>query len=76
MFYKGGSQFKAALVDAHGYLLKGAKITFNVNGVFYNRTTDEKGIAKLNINLMAGEYLITSTYENGAAISNKITIRN
>ena len=38
--------------------------------------TDEKGIAKLNINLMAGEYLITSTYENGAAISNKITIRN
>lgn len=76
MFYKGGSQFKAALVDAHGYPLKGAKITFNVNGVFYNRTTDEKGIAKLNINLMAGEYLITSTYENGAAISNKITIRN
>ena len=41
--------------------------------VFYERTTDEDGIAKLNINLMAGEYIITSQYDN-AVISNKITI--
>ena len=35
-------------------------ITFNING----------GIARLNINLMAGKYIITSMYSNGDTISN------
>ena len=73
MQYKDGSQFKATLVDGQGKALSGAKIQFNVNGVFYYRTTNDEGVAALNINLMAGEYIITSQYEN-AAISNKITI--
>ena len=73
MKYNDGSQFKATLVDGQGNALAGVNITFNINGVFYDRTTDENGIAKLNIRLMAGEYIITSQYKN-AAISNKITI--
>ena len=76
MTYKDGSQFKATLLDGKGNPLTGVTITFNVNGVFYNRTTDENGTAKLNINLMAGEYIITSTYENGTATSNRITIKS
>ena len=39
----------------------------------YNRTTNETGKAKLNINLMVGEYIITSSY-NGANIPNKVTV--
>ncbi|MBE6511041.1 MAG: hypothetical protein E7Z74_07245 [Methanobrevibacter millerae] len=74
MTYKDGTQFKASLVDGQGNPLANTNITFNINGVFYNRTTDAQGIAKLNINLMAGEYIITSMY-NDAAISNRITIR-
>ena len=31
-------------------------------------------ISKPNINLMAGKYIITSMYENGATIANKVTI--
>jgi hypothetical protein len=54
--------------------LANEKIQFNVNGVFYTRTTDSTGIAKLNINLMAGEYIITSSY-NGSNIANTISIR-
>ena len=73
MKYNDGYQFKATLVDGQGNALAGVNITFNINGVFYDRTTDENGIAKLNIRLMAGEYIITSQYKN-AAISNKITI--
>ena len=73
MKYMDGSQFKATLVDGQGKALSGVKILFNINGVFYNRTTDSNGVAKLNIRLMAGEYIITSQYEY-AAISNKITI--
>ncbi|WP_296862395.1 Ig-like domain-containing protein [uncultured Methanobrevibacter sp.] len=73
MTYLDGSQFAATLVDGEGNVLDGVNITFNINGVFYNRTTDENGTARLNIRLMAGEYIITSQYEN-AVISNKITI--
>ena len=73
MKYRDGTQFKASLVDGQGNPYADQNVTFNINGVFYNRETDSLGIAKLNINLMAGEYIITSMYDD-AAISNKITI--
>ncbi|MBR5954832.1 MAG: right-handed parallel beta-helix repeat-containing protein [Methanobrevibacter sp.] len=73
MTYKDGSQFTAKVVDGQGKALANAKVTFNINGVLYHKTTDENGTAKLNINLMAGEYIITSQYGQ-ATISNKITI--
>ena len=73
MSYKDGSKFAASLVDGQGNPLANVDIAFNINGVFYNRTTDENGIARLNINLMPGEYIITSQYGQ-AVIFNKITI--
>ena len=73
MSYKDGSTFNATVLDGQGNPLVKATVTFNINGVFYNRTTDSNGTAKLNINLMAGEYIITSQYGQ-ATISNKITI--
>ena len=74
MKYRDGTKFEVKLVNGQGRPFAGQKITFNINGVFYERITDAKGIARLNINLMAGEYIITSMYENGAALSNKVTI--
>ena len=74
MKYRDGSQFKAKLVDAQGKAYTGQSVQFNINGVLYNRVTGSDGIAKLNINLMSGAYIITSSY-NGASIANKITIR-
>lgn len=71
--YGTPDQFKTKLIDGQGNPLANTNITFNINGVFYNRTTDNAGIAKLNIRLMAGEYIITSCY-NECYISNKITI--
>ncbi|WP_407416255.1 C1 family peptidase [Methanobrevibacter sp.] len=73
MTYKDGTQFMAKLVDGKGNPLENAGVTFNINGIFYTRYTDSNGTAKLNINLMPGEYIITSQYES-AVISNKITI--
>ena len=73
MRYRDGSRFEVSLVDGRGNPYAGQNITLNINGVLYNRLTDNQGIAKLNINLMAGEYIITSMYNN-SAISNKITI--
>ena len=74
MKYRDGSKFEARLLDAQGNPFAYQNITFNINGVFYNKLTNASGIASLNINLMAGEYIITSMYSNGAAVSNKITI--
>ncbi|MBQ9025306.1 MAG: carboxypeptidase regulatory-like domain-containing protein, partial [Methanobrevibacter sp.] len=74
MKYLDGTQFVATLVDGQGNPFANQTLTFNINGVFYNRTTDSEGMAKLNVRLMAGEYIITSMYQNGALIANKITI--
>ncbi|SDA37087.1 Ig-like domain repeat protein [Methanobrevibacter millerae] len=73
--YGTSDQFRALLIDGHGYPYAGQQITFNIHGVFYNRITDVDGYASLNIKLGAAvdEYIITSTY-NGASISNKIII--
>ena len=75
MKYKDGSTFNVSVLDGQGNPLAEVGVTFNINGVFYTRYTDSKGIAKLNINLMAGEYIITSEYD-GLKISNTITIKD
>ena len=73
MKYLDGSTFNAALVDGQGKAISGVSITFNINGVFYHRTTNADGVTKLNIRLMPGEYIITSMYDECWA-SNKIII--
>ena len=73
MKYLDGSTFDATLVDGQGKAISGVNITFNINGVFYHRTTDVNGVASLNIRLISGVYIITSMYDECWA-SNKITI--
>ena len=73
MKYLDGSTFNATLVDGQGKAIAGVNITFNINGVFYHKTTDADGVTKLNIRLMPGEYIITSMYDECWA-SNKIII--
>ena len=73
MKYMDGTQFVATLVDGQGNPYKDQFVTFNVNGILYNRLTDSNGQAALNIRLPPGEYIITSSF-NGANIANKITV--
>ena len=74
-YYKNDSQYIVKIIGDDGNPLgKNETVTFNINGVMYNRTTNETGHAKLNINLEPGDYIITSSYSNGATISNTITI--
>ena len=37
-----------------------AKVTFNINGVFYTKQTNDKGIANLNIMLRPDHYILTA----------------
>ena len=62
-YYMNASSFQATIYDKNGSLAVNKNVTFNINGVFYTRTTDENGVASLAINLRPGEYIITTIYE-------------
>ncbi|WP_409201030.1 right-handed parallel beta-helix repeat-containing protein [Methanobrevibacter sp. DSM 116169] len=63
-YYKNGTQFVARYVDSNGNPLSNQVVTFNINGIFYSRTTDINGYATLNINLIPGYYILTTTNPN------------
>ena len=73
MKYRDGSKFEAKILDGQGKPYAGQTVKFNINGVFYTKTTGNDGIARLNINLLPGQYIITSSY-NGLNAANKVTI--
>ena len=74
-FYKNDSQYYATFLDGQGNPLANRDVTFNIVGVFYTRTTNEDGVAKLSINLSPNEYIITCIHpDNGFMSSNKITV--
>ena len=75
MNYMDGSKFNATVLDGQGKPLANQNISFNVNGVFYHKTTDENGLASLNINLMKGKYIITSIW-NEYQVGNNILIKS
>ena len=64
MKYLDGSSFTAQTLNGQGKPLANQNVSFNVNGVFYYKVTDNNGMAKLNIRLMPGEYIITSCWNN------------
>lgn len=73
--YKNGTQYEATFTDTSGNLLVNTDVTFNINGVMYIRTTDNKGRANLNINLHPGDFVITATNPvNGENQGNNIKV--
>ena len=74
-FYRNDSQYWIKVLDDNGNPVGANEtVTFNINGVFYNRTTNASGYVKLNINLQPGEYIITAQYK-GCRVSNNITVK-
>ena len=72
-YYKNESQFVVQIYDKQGRPAPNKEASFNINGVFYKKITDNDGIAKLNINLNPGNYIIT-TQSDDLIASNKITV--
>ena len=73
-YFKNGTQYYAVVLDGNGNPLVGVNVTFNIDGVFYTKVTDENGIAMLSINLRPGSYIITAIHPNGLMTSNTITV--
>ena len=73
--YRNSTQYCAKFLDKNGNNLINTPVSFNINGIFYTRTTDENGIANLNINLAQGKYILTAINpQNQEKISNTITV--
>ena len=73
-FYKNGTQYYAKFVDGNWNPLINTEVKFNINGVFYIRNTNGSGIARLNIALDSGKYILTAIHPNGEMFANNITV--
>jgi len=73
-FFRNGTQYCAKFLDGCGSPLVNASVIFNINGVFYEKQTDDNGMARLNINLFPGEYILTAIHLNGEEKANIIKV--
>ena len=73
-FFRNGTQYCAKFLDGCGSPLVNASVIFNINGVFYKKQTDDNGMARLNINLFPGEYILTAIHLNGEEKANIIKV--
>ena len=72
-YYLNASRFEATVYNKDGSLAVNKEVTFNINGVFYTKTTDKNGVASLGIALRPGNYTITTMYD-GLDIGNKVNV--
>ena len=72
-YFLNDSQYSVTILDGQGQGVNNTVVSFNVNGVIYDITTNEYGVATLDINLNPGNYIITATW-NGLSRSNNITV--
>ena len=75
MTYQDGTNYEVQLTTADGNPIAVANLVVKISllGKTYNIKTDAEGIAKLPINLRAGNYTVTAEY-NGKEITNTIVV--
>lgn len=78
--FMNDTQYHVLLTDNRGKIVADKVILVTLTSfkwagpAYYNITTNESGVATLNINLAPGKYDIVATFENAAAYNN-ITVR-
>lgn len=76
-YYVNGTQYYATFLNGDGTPLVNTDVTFNINGVFYKRTTNGSGVARLNINLDPGVFILTAIHPGDKyQVGNKVTVVN
>ena len=78
--YNNCKDLVVTLTDDKGNVIKNAKVSIKVNGITYTKTTDDKGQAKLPINLPPGTYIATIKFAgngnyNKASSNVKIVVK-
>lgn len=76
-YYKNAAPYYSTFYNQKGNPLKNTAIKFKLNNKNYAVKTNVKGIAKLNINLKPGKYIISSiNQKSGETINKIITIKS
>ena len=76
-----GKYFEITLRDSNGVALANKDVQFGFNGKIYNKTTDDQGIARLQINLQRADiYTFAVSFQgddayNGSFAVAKITVK-
>lgn len=78
MTYKDGTQYQCAVYDTNNNRVNDT-VDLTINGVTYQRTANNEGLYKLNINLNPGNYTLDAKFAGnniylGSSISNSIII--
>ena len=72
--HKNQTQYSGTFIDTLGRTLPAnSPVEININGVFYTRYTDDKGVARMNINLNPGNYIATILH-NGLLASSTVKV--
>ena len=79
MYYKNGTRFVVKLLDGQGNPLANESVSITINGIVYNRTTNENGTTSIAINLNPGNYTVPVSYIgsgncSNATVENTITV--
>ena len=74
-YYGTETQYKATFWK-NNYALANTKVSFTLNGKKYTRTTNKDGVAKINLKLAVGKYVVTATNPyNNEKVSNNIVVK-
>ncbi|WP_409199912.1 glycoside hydrolase family 2 TIM barrel-domain containing protein [Methanobrevibacter sp. DSM 116169] len=81
LYYRNGTKYIVTLLDNENKPLTGKNLSITLNGVTFNRITDNKGKISVNINLDPGSYIAKVKFlgDNNFApteISNSINVKS
>lgn len=79
MFYKDGTKYQCAVYSQSNVRIMD-KVSLIINGVEYERSSDNDGLYKLNINLLPGQYPIKAIFKGNenyksSEVSNVIKVK-
>ena len=74
MTLQDSTSYQVIVLDKNGDPLADETVTVNLNGIIYVRTTNEYGVASMNINFNPTVYIATATGPDGLNVSNYIVI--
>ncbi len=67
VYYK--SPFSVVLKDKNGILINGKKVSFVINGKSYSASTNDKGVASVDLTLAPGKYTVDASFGGDSVYS-------